>query len=206
MSASAWAGFADRVAFTGDFLRFVAVDRRFSSWQTRNINWLREIITGGPAWRRPGPHISTVMPDAWAGAPEARVRGATARDTASAQLLTLHGTDFIDAAYQAPLGRAPDADGGSHFLSHVLGANDKVAVRFELAITPEGSARKQPVPGLADLLDGRRDSHHRWRRWLQKPTRILQGSKRLQAMQGRPEARWWNSAKQLVSAKNAGAG
>ena len=83
----------------------------------------------------------------------------------------------------------------------MLGANDKAAVRLELAITPEGSARKQPVPGQADLVDGRRNSHHRWRRWLYKPTRILQGQKRLQAMQGRPETRWWNSARQLVLQK-----
>ena len=51
-------------------MRFVAVDGRFSSWQTRNLNWLREIITGGPAWRRPGLHKDTVCPTPGLALPE----------------------------------------------------------------------------------------------------------------------------------------
>lgn len=62
LSAIEWAGPASRVAFSGDFLRFQPVDGRFSSWQTRNIAWLREIVSGTPAWRRPGLHIETVCP------------------------------------------------------------------------------------------------------------------------------------------------
>ena len=97
--------------------------------------------------------------------------------------MALHGKDFVDAAYRTLLVRKPDADGGSHFLSRLLSDHDKPAILFELATSTEASAREQPLPGLAELLDSRRDSRHRLRRRLDKPTRMLQSSKRLKATQ-----------------------
>ena len=53
---------ARRVAFTGDFLRFRSAGGHFLSPQARVVNWLREIVTAGTAWHRPGLTVDLVFP------------------------------------------------------------------------------------------------------------------------------------------------
>lgn len=99
------------------------------------------------------------------------------------QLLTLHGPAFVQAAYQAILGRQPDPDGGAYFLARLLSEHDKPAILVELARSEEGQARQAALAGLAELLDSRRDSPSRLRRWLVRPARIEHIALRLESVQ-----------------------
>lgn len=63
MSTPSWRRPANRVAFTGDFLRFRSAGGRFQSQQTSNVNWLREVVTAGDAWRRASLVVQLVFPE-----------------------------------------------------------------------------------------------------------------------------------------------
>lgn len=53
---------ASRVAFTCDFLRFVYGGGRYSSFQSRNLAWLVELLTGNLAWKQLGVDVNVVLP------------------------------------------------------------------------------------------------------------------------------------------------
>ena len=51
-----------RVAFTCDFLRFAPDGHGYSSFQPRNLAWLREVLTGASGWSGHAVEIDSVLP------------------------------------------------------------------------------------------------------------------------------------------------
>ena len=62
MDAISLQGPAQSVAFTADFFRCSVGGGRYCGSQARNAAWLRELLTGSPAWQRQGLALHTVLP------------------------------------------------------------------------------------------------------------------------------------------------
>jgi hypothetical protein len=77
--------------------------------------------------------------------------------TSVSKLLAPHDRHFIHTAYQAVLGRAPDAAGESHYLSRLRAGDHKLTILKQLRQSPEGRAF---IPGVAGL--DRAIKRHGW--------------------------------------------
>lgn len=76
--------------------------------------------------------------------------------TSVPRLLEPHDREFIFAAYQSVLGRAPDPDGESHYLAQLRSGTHKLAILGELRRSAEG---RSFIPGVAGL-DAAIKRHH----------------------------------------------
>ena len=87
MDPTSLQGSAQRVAFTADFLRCSVTSGRYRNAQSRNVSWLREVLTGGLAWRRQSLELQTVFPaeGSRAAGGDALGRGALAEYKADAE-------------------------------------------------------------------------------------------------------------------------
>jgi hypothetical protein len=68
--------------------------------------------------------------------------------TSVPRLLAPHDRHFIHTAYQAVLGRAPDAEGEAYYLARLRAGVHKLAILRQLRQSPEGRAF---IPGVAGL-------------------------------------------------------
>lgn len=68
--------------------------------------------------------------------------------TSVPQLLAPHDLHFIHAAYQALLGRAPDAEGEAYYLTRLRAGDHKLEILKQLRRSAEGKAF---IPGVAGL-------------------------------------------------------
>ena len=68
--------------------------------------------------------------------------------TSVPRLLAPHDRHFIHTAYQAVLGRAPDAEGGAYYLARLRAGVHKLAILRQLRQSPEGRAFTPGVAGL----------------------------------------------------------
>ncbi len=64
------------------------------------------------------------------------------------KLLTPHDADFIDVAYKAVLGRAPDSQGGTYYLGRLRTGAHKLEILRQLRRSAEGG---NFIPGVAGL-------------------------------------------------------
>ncbi|MFJ1253067.1 glycoside hydrolase family 99-like domain-containing protein [Cupriavidus sp. CuC1] len=65
-----------------------------------------------------------------------------------AELLYYHDERFIQGAYQAILGRAPDMEGMHYYLARIRSGIGKIEILSQLYNSEEGRARKPKIPGL----------------------------------------------------------
>jgi glycosyltransferase involved in cell wall biosynthesis len=73
--------------------------------------------------------------------------------TATAEeILALRGGEFLDAAYKAVLGRAPDEDGRRHYLDLLRNGASRSAILAILRLSPEGRIRGADFTGLAAVV------------------------------------------------------
>ncbi|MBA3862542.1 MAG: hypothetical protein C0517_01180 [Erythrobacter sp.] len=77
--------------------------------------------------------------------------------TSVPRLLAPHDREFIHAAYQSVLGRAPDHEGEVYYLNRLRAGAHKLAILRQLRRSPEGRAF---IPGVAGL--DRAIKRHRW--------------------------------------------
>lgn len=77
--------------------------------------------------------------------------------TSVPQLLALHDRRFILSAYQALLGRAPDAAGETHYLARLRAGTHKLTILKHMRQSAEGGAF---IPGVAGL--DRAIKRHMW--------------------------------------------
>lgn len=77
--------------------------------------------------------------------------------TSVRDLLAPHDAEFIRAAYEAVLGRAPDAEGGAYYLARLRSGIHKLEIIKQLRRSPEG---RKFIPGVAGL--DRAIRRHRW--------------------------------------------
>jgi len=77
--------------------------------------------------------------------------------TSVPRLLAPHDAAFIHLAYQAILGRAPDAEGEAYYLARLRAGVHKLAILKQLRQSAEGRAF---IPGVAGL--DRTIKRHRW--------------------------------------------
>ncbi|MBU2588648.1 MAG: DUF4214 domain-containing protein, partial [Alphaproteobacteria bacterium] len=77
--------------------------------------------------------------------------------TSVPRLLAPHDREFIHAAYQSVLGRAPDHEGEVYYLNRLRAGEHKLAILRQLRRSPEGRAF---IPGVAGL--DRAIKRHRW--------------------------------------------
>lgn len=68
--------------------------------------------------------------------------------TSVPRLLAPHDEDFIWAAYQALLGRAPDPEGAAYYLTRLRAGTHKLTILKQLRRSPEG---REFIPGVAGL-------------------------------------------------------
>lgn len=68
--------------------------------------------------------------------------------TSVPRLLTPHDAEFIRAAYEAVLGRAPDPEGGAYYLGRLRAGTHKLEILKQLRRSPEG---REFIPGVAGL-------------------------------------------------------
>lgn len=80
--------------------------------------------------------------------------------TSVPRLLAPHDAEFIRAAYQAVLGRAPDPEGGTYYLARLRTGTHKLEILRQLRRSAEGRAF---VPGVAGL--DRAIRRHRRSNW-----------------------------------------
>lgn len=97
-------------------------------------------------------------------------------------LLSLHGVDFVTAAYRSLLGREPDPYGMQNYLARLKHDIDKGAILYELAISDEGRARAANVGGLQELVRSRAPSRNWFKRTLNKFRRVELSGARLECM------------------------
>ena len=100
------------------------------------------------------------------------------------QLLAFRGTEFVQLAYRAVLGREPDLQGQVHFLRRLDTLHDKVAIICELAMSSEGRTRPQTLKGLADLVQLHEPRRGRVRRWLQRVAQGMAATGRIEVALG----------------------
>lgn len=68
-----------------------------------------------------------------------------------ARLLSLQNEEFVEAAYEAVLGRDPDTEGHAYYLARLRSGYSKLSVLFQLR--GSGESRHRPdVPGLSRTL------------------------------------------------------
>lgn len=75
-----------------------------------------------------------------------------------AELLAYWDKAFVERAYWTLLGRAPDPEGGSHYLGQIRSGVSKLTVLLRLRESREGSARDVKVAGLDAALARHRDA------------------------------------------------
>ena len=97
------------------------------------------------------------------------------------QLLTLHGTRFVTAAYRTLLGREPDPHGSAQYLARLLRDGDRVAIVQDMAMSEEGLRHQHEVIGLKELIDCRTPSRNWFSRFLNKSRRLEQSTSRTEA-------------------------
>ena len=68
------------------------------------------------------------------------------------RLLQLQDFAFVDAVFQAFLGRAPDAKGGSFYLSRLRAGIGKAQIILEIAESQEAKSSNAAVGGLQELI------------------------------------------------------
>lgn len=90
------------------------------------------------------------------------------------RLLELKGHRFVDAAYMALLGRAPDSAGRAFYYTRLEAGHGKALVLYELARSQEAQAAGLHLEGLDSLIYARRRENKWWNRltaprpWLKK--------------------------------------
>jgi glycosyltransferase involved in cell wall biosynthesis len=68
-------------------------------------------------------------------------------------LVRMNGTSFIEAAYRAVLGRAPDSEGLLHYEDRLAKGISKAAVIADLALSAEGRGRTAGLPGIQPIIN-----------------------------------------------------
>lgn len=76
------------------------------------------------------------------------------------QLLELHDATFVEAVYQALLGRAPDPEGMHYYLGRLRAGYGKQSVITQLAESVEAKLRKANIPGLQQLVIAQKKTSH----------------------------------------------
>ena len=69
-----------------------------------------------------------------------------------AELLSSWDSEFVEKAYWTLLGRAPDPDGGTHYLNQIRSGVSKLTILLRLSESQEGRAQDHQVDGLDDAL------------------------------------------------------
>jgi hypothetical protein len=84
----------------------------------------------------------------------------------AADLLALHGTKFVKAAYVAILGREADPAGLSNYMELLRNGYSRSHVLAALASSPEGGPGARSLPGLPQLVTAyRKGQAANWRGW-----------------------------------------
>jgi hypothetical protein len=89
-----------------------------------------------------------------------------AKPSSASDLLTLHGSKFVRAAYLAILDREPDAEGLARYLEVLQAGWSRSFVLDALASSPEGQSKAVDLRGLQALLRSYRKGQSRsWAGW-----------------------------------------
>jgi hypothetical protein len=84
----------------------------------------------------------------------------------AADLLALHGTPFVKAAYRTVLGREADPAGLAHYVELLRSGYSRSHILAALAGSPEARSSGQDLPGLQQLVRGYRKGQARsWGGW-----------------------------------------
>lgn len=75
-----------------------------------------------------------------------------ARASNLAELCSPWDSAFIEKAYWTLLGRAPDPDGGTHYLNQIRSGVSKMTILLRLRESKEGRARDPKIEGLDEAL------------------------------------------------------
>ena len=79
-----------------------------------------------------------------------------------AELLSYWDQEFISRAYWTLLNRAPDDDGGEHYLRQLRNGISKLTILGHLRNSKEGRERDVTLPGLDQALRKHRIAAHAW--------------------------------------------
>ena len=79
-----------------------------------------------------------------------------------AELLSYWDQEFISRAYWTLLNRAPDDDGGGHYLRQIRKGISKLTILQHLRNSKEGRERAVNLPGLDEALRKHRLAAHAW--------------------------------------------
>ena len=78
------------------------------------------------------------------------------------QLLELNDAIFVEGAYQALLGRAPDLEGMRYYLDRLRAGHAKAEIIAQIAASPETRSRGTDLPGLREVAS----TYKKTRFWL----------------------------------------
>lgn len=76
------------------------------------------------------------------------------------QLLELHDAAFVDAAYQALLGRAPDPEGMRYYLGRLRAGYGKARVIAQMAESAEAKTGGADLAGLREMVAAEKKASH----------------------------------------------
>lgn len=119
--------------------------------QSAVVNWQTALRSAAP---EPEDKEKLSFPSSLIGAGKAQMNGCGEKMdsdvpiTSVPQLLAPHDLNFIHAAYQALLGRAPDAEGEAYYLTRLRAGDHKLEILKQLRRSAEGKAF---IPGVAGL-------------------------------------------------------
>ena len=77
-----------------------------------------------------------------------------------AELCSYWDEAFIERAYWTLLGRAPDSDGGAHYLNRLRNGVSKLTILLRLRESEEGRERDPKIAGLDKALERHRQAIH----------------------------------------------
>ena len=86
--------------------------------------------------------------------------------------------EFLELAYQALLGREPDASGEAHFLHELRAGLSKLSVLSALRMSAEGQRRVPELAGLDRALRRYRQANRPYSGWLVRLMTGLEGNSR----------------------------
>lgn len=107
------------------------------------------------------------------------------------QLLELNDAIFVEGAYQALLGRAPDLEGMRYYLDRLRAGHAKAEIIAQIAASPETRSRGTDLPGLREVAS----TYKKTRFWLWG---IFGRSSRIERQTHRLENEFGRIAQQVV--------